>query len=257
MWLCARPRLRILERLRRPERGGGFDELGFAPDMTDPAVAAPVSSTTALEPPRAGTVPAYRPSLLKILIEIALIATGVFLGLAADQWRDREQHRDAARASLRRFRAEIVANRQAVAAVREYHMVTRASVRAYLAKDHKTRNVADVPIRGLQWVSFEHTAWDLSLATQSLSYLDEDVAFSLSRIYSAQQSYAELTRGMTQAMYLLPRQENFDAFAEAADAFFGDLVVMEPKLITMYDAVLPRIDRALGATGATPSGSAR
>lgn len=225
--------------------------------MTDPAVAASVSSTSAPGPSHASRAPVYRPPLLKILVEIALIATGVFLGLAADQWREREEHRDAARASLRRFRAEIVANRQAVAAVRDYHVVTLASVRAYLGKDHKARNVADVPIRGLQWVSFEHTAWDLSLATQSLSYLDEDVAFSLSRIYSAQQSYAELTRGMTQAMYLLPRQENFDAFAEAADAFFGDLVVMEPKLITMYDAVLPRIDRALGAPGATPSGAAR
>jgi len=227
--------------------------------MTDPAVAAPVGSTppTPAAPPHAGATPAYRPPLLKILVEIALIATGVFLGLAADQWREREQHRDAARASLRRFRAEIVANRQAVAAVREYHTLTRASVREYLAKDHETRNVADVPIRGLQWVSFEHTAWDLSLATQSLSYLDEDVAFSLSRIYSAQQSYAELTRGMTQAMYLLPRQENFDAFAEAVDAFFGDLVVMEPKLITMYDELLPRIDRALETRAETPSGAAR
>ena len=225
--------------------------------MTDPAVAAPVSTMSVPESSRASTTPSYRPPLLKILIEIALIATGVFLGLAADQWREREQHRDAARASLRRFRAEIVANRQAVAAVRDYHTVTLASVRSYLGKDHKTRNVADVRINGLQWVSFEHTAWDLALATQSLAYLDGDVAFSLSRIYSAQQSYAELTRGMTQAMYLLPRRENFDVFAEAADAFFGDLVVMEPKLITMYDELLPRIDRALGTPGATPVVSAR
>ena len=225
--------------------------------MTDPAVAAPVNTTSAQESSRASATASYRPPLLKILIEIALIATGVFLGLAADQWREREQHRDAARASLRRFRAEIVANRQAVAAVRDYHTVTLASVRSYLGKDHKTRNVADVRINGLQWVSFEHTAWDLALATQSLAYLDGDVAFSLSRIYSAQQSYAELTRGMTQAMYLLPRRENFDVFAEAADAFFGDLVLMEPKLITMYDELLPRIDRALGTPRATPEGAAR
>ena len=201
----------------------------------------------------AGWPASRRPALLRALGQIALIAVGVFLGLAADQWREREQHRDAARASLTRFRAEIVANRQAVGAVRDYHVATLASLRAYLGKDHKSRNVADVPIHGLQWVTFEHTAWDLALATQSLSYLDRDVAYSLSRIYSAQQSYADLTRGMTQAMYLLPRSENFDAFAEATETFLGDVTFMEPKLLVMYDEVLPRVDRALGtsATSAT------
>jgi hypothetical protein len=46
---------------------------------------------------------------------------------------------------------------------------------------------------------------------------------------------------------VLPRQDNFDAFAEAMEAFFGDLTVMEPKLLAMYDELLPRIDRMLGA----------
>ena len=137
--------------------------------------------------------------------------------------------------------------------MRDYHVVTLASVRAYLAKDHKTRNVADVKIEGLRWVTFEHTAWDLALATQSLAYIDGDVAFGLSRAYNVQQSYAELTRGMSQAMYLLPRSENFDAFAEAVDTFLGDLTYMEPRLLTMYDELLPRIDRALSPSGAAPT----
>ena len=202
--------------------------------------------------PAAGSPTSRRSALLHALGQIALIAVGVFLGLAADQWREREQHRDAARASLARFRTEIAANRQAVGAVRDYHVATLASVRAYLSKDHKSRNVADVKIRGLQWVTFEHTAWDLALATQSLSYLDSDVAYALSRIYSAQQSYADLTRGMTQAMYLLPRSENFDAFAEVVDVFFGDVTFMEPKLLAMYDEALPRIDKALNSSAKAP-----
>jgi hypothetical protein len=70
-----------------------------------------------------------------------------------------------------------------------------------------------VKISGLRWVTFEHTAWDLALATQSLAHLDGVVAYALSRVYSQQQSYADLTRGMTQAMYLIPRDENFDTFA--------------------------------------------
>lgn len=190
-----------------------------------------------------------RSALLHAFGQIALIAIGVFLGLAADQWREREQHREAALASLRRFRAEIAENRRAVSAVRDYHTVTLGSVRDYLGKDHKVRNVADVKINGLQWVTFEHTAWDLALATQSLTYIDSDLAYSLSRVYGVQQSYGDLTRGMTQAMYTLAPQENFDGFAQAVNTFLGDVTYMEPRLITMYDEVLPRIDRALGTSG--------
>jgi hypothetical protein len=223
--------------------------------MTTPAVDVPALQIPA-PPPHAIAPASHRPSLLKVVLEIALIASGVFLGLLADQWREREQHREAALASLRRFRTEIAANRQAVAGVRDYHVVTLASVRRYLGKDHKTRDVADVKLNGLQWVTFEHTAWDLALATQSLAYIDGDIAYALSRVYGVQQSYAELTRGMTEAMYLLPRQDNFDGLAEAANAFFGDLTFMEPRLLTMYDELLPRIDRALG-TAPAAGGMAR
>ena len=50
-----------------------------------------------------------------------LISTGVFLGLMGEQWRERSRHHEVAEASLRRFRDEILANRKAVAAVKDYH----------------------------------------------------------------------------------------------------------------------------------------
>lgn len=223
--------------------------------MTDPTVATPPAAPAPASQ-YASTSSSHGKPILRVVLEIALIAAGVFLGLLADQWRERQQHREAALASLRRFRAEIAANRQAVSGVRDYHAVTLASVRNYLGKEHRLRNVADVKLAGLQWVTFEHTAWDLALATQSLSYIESDLAYSLSRVYGVQQSYGDLTRGMTQAMYLLPRQDNFDAFAEAAEAFFGDVTFMEPKLLAMYDELLPRIDSALG-TSATSATRAR
>jgi hypothetical protein len=185
-------------------------------------------------------------TLLKILLEVVLIGTGVFLGLAGEQWRQDRQQRELAQTSLRRFRAEIETNRKAVIDVKEYHAGLLKSLRAYLGKDHKKRNTADVQIQGLQFVNFEHTAWDLALATQALTYIDSDLAFALSRIYNTQESYAERTRGMSQAMYLLPFRENFDAFAGAAEAYYGDTTYMNPALLGMYDEVLARIDGALG-----------
>jgi hypothetical protein len=180
------------------------------------------------------------------VLEIVLISTGVFLGLAGEQWRQDRQQRELAQESLGRFRTEIEANRKAVTAVKDYHSGLLKNLRAYLAKDHKARNTADVPIEGLRFVYFEHTAWDLAVATEALTYIDPDLAFALSRVYNAQESYSERTRGMSQAMYLLPFRENFDAFAGAAEAYYGDATYMNPALLQMYDDVLQGIDRALG-----------
>ena len=185
-------------------------------------------------------------SLLKIGLEVLLIGTGVFLGLMGEQWREHAQHRELAEASLRRFRAEIQTNRQAVAGVQDYHVVTKKSLDTYFAADAKTRPTVDVQITGLRPAYFEHTAWDLALVTQSLAHIDPQLAFALSRIYTAQQTYAELSRGVTQAMYLLNPTENLTGFLGAVAVYYGDLVFMEPKLLSMYDEVLPQIDRALG-----------
>lgn len=186
-----------------------------------------------------------RPAL-RLALEMVMIGLGVFLGLAGDQWRESAEHRQAARTALRQFRAEIVANRQAVTAVGEYRATTLAALRAYLAVPHNVRNTADVHLRGLQSIHFEETAWDLALATQSLNYMDPTIAADLSRVYGAQRRITELNGGMIRAMYLLPWREDFDGFANAAETYFADLVIMEPKLVAMYDDVLPRIDRVLG-----------
>ena len=185
-------------------------------------------------------------SMLAAALQIALIGAGVFLGLAGDEWRENARNRRQAAASLRGFRAEITNNRRAVQAVVDYHATVLTGLRAYLNADRKVRNTADVRIQGLRMVAFEHTAWDLALAMQSLAHIDQDLAFALSRVYNEQHRIAQLSRGMTQAMYLLPLREEFDAFAGAAETFFADMVVMEPALLALYDETLVRLDAALG-----------
>jgi len=190
-------------------------------------------------------------SLLKIGLEVLLIGTGVFLGLMGEQWRERAHHRELAESSLRRFREEIVANRKAVAAVKDYHTTTKKSLDAFFAADAKTRSAAPVRILGIQPASFEHTAWDLALMTQSLTFVDQSLAFGLSRIYTTQQGYEGLSRGILQAMYLLPpMSENPTPFFGALSVYYGDIVYYEPRLLELYDEILPQIDRALGESPA-------
>jgi hypothetical protein len=157
------------------------------------------------------------------------------------RWREASHTRELADESLRRFRAEILTNRKAVAAVKDYHATTLKSLQSYLAADPKMRSLETVQIKGVQPAFFEHTAWDLALATQSLAHIDPPVAFALSRIYGTQQTYAELTRGFVQAMYLRPLTESF----EGLSYYYGDLVFMEPALLRLYDEALPQIDREL------------
>jgi hypothetical protein len=190
------------------------------------------------------------PSLLKLALEVALIGTGVFLGLAGEQWRENARHRELAHDALRRFRAEIETNRQSVARVKDYHVVTQKGIKQFLAADAKTRPSVDVRVQGIQPVSFEHTAWDLALTTQSLAYIESDLAFALARIYSLQQGYGELSRGILQAMYIKPAAQDLAGFFQALETYYGDVVLMEPQLMKMYDEILPHLDRALGGAAA-------
>jgi len=184
-------------------------------------------------------------SLLKIVLEVILIGGGVFLGLAGEQWRENAHNRELAEMSLRRFRTEMQANRKAVAAVKDYHAVTLKALNAYFAANANARKALSVNIEGLLPAFFDHTAWDLALATQSLAYIDEELAFGLSRIYNAQNMYSGLTSGITQAMYLRTPTESEDGFMAAVQVYFSDLAGMEPKLLELYDELIPRLDRAL------------
>jgi hypothetical protein len=137
-----------------------------------------------------------------------------------------------------------------VVRVKDYHVEMQRRIREFLAADAKSRPSHDVNLRGIEPAGFEHTAWDLALTTQSLAYIDSDLAFALARIYNLQQGYAELSRGVLQAMYIKPASQDLEGFFQAVDTYYGDVVLMEPKLMRMYDEILPRLDRALGGAAA-------
>ena len=127
----------------------------------------------------------------------ALQASGLFKVRALT--RNPDKHRELAEASLRRLRVEIVANRATVADIKDYHVALKARLDQYLRQDPKKRDPNTVQVRGLRPAFFERTAWELALITQSLAYTDPQVAQALSRVYTLQEDYAEVTRSMMQA----------------------------------------------------------
>jgi hypothetical protein len=183
-------------------------------------------------------------SLLKIVLEVVLISTGVFLGLAGEQWRENAQHRELAAQALRRFQTEILANRKAVAAVKDYHAAKRKEMHAYFDADARQRKSMSLRLEGVQVAFVEHTAWDLALASAAMGYIDEDLAFKISHIYITQENLAELTRGVVQSMYINPPTAN-TTFLGAISVYYDDVVLVEPQLLAMYDEVVPQIGMAL------------
>lgn len=182
----------------------------------------------------------------KMLLEVVLIGLAVFIGIAADQWREDRQRGLDARATLVRLKTEMQNNQRAVAASKDYHVRIQGEIRRYLNVDAKQRKTVELKIdRGIWPVNFEHRAWDLALATQSLADIDQALAIEMSRVYDAQLSYTGLTTGLTNAMYLRPPTENADGFLHSVHVWLGDIVSMDPALLKEYDRVLPLIDAAL------------
>lgn len=175
-------------------------------------------------------------------MEVLLVALGVFLGLAADQWRDDRQQRAQTLETLRRFKVEIENNRAAVTNVKDYHVTTREALAKFFASTAGDR--PQVRIDGIRPAQLDRTAWELAISTQSLGDIDPSIAFALTRVYGLQQTYTALSTGLLQAMYLRP-DPNSSEFLQSLKVFYDDAIVYEPALLEAYGGVLPMIERAV------------
>ena len=192
--------------------------------------------------------PRFRmPRLPKLLLEVILISSGVFLGLAGEQWRESRHKNELAQVALRGLRSELETNRKEIAAHKNYHVTKRKDLEDFLKADPKQRLKTKVDIEGIQIVIFEHAAWDLSLANGSLANIDPALAASLAHAYNTQQFYERLSQGFTESLYLHPptSRENKESFYGALSIYYSDIVIDDAKLMAMYDDLIPKIDRQL------------
>lgn len=180
-----------------------------------------------------------------MMVQVVLISVGVFLGLAGEEWREDRENRQLADETLRRFRAEILVNRDEILKVKDYHVERLAELEAYFAADPAERDKVEVQFAGLRPPFLVNTAYEFALATGSLAYIEADLAFTLSQTYGFQQITNELGRTVAQAMYFQPPREAGATFFATVQIYYGDLRALEPELLAAYDELIPAIDRAL------------
>lgn len=227
-------------------------------DETPIGPAPSAAAVTPADPPLTTSPTHGRKSILRVALEVLLISVGVFLGLMGEQLRERVQHRDLAEVSLRRFRTELRTNRNNVAAVKDKHFALLRDLRSFLqtysAAGAAARTKLAWPDTGTHPAFLEYAAWELAVATQALVYIDSDLAFSLAHVYAAQRQLDDATRGVTQAMYATGDPIVF--LNNGLGTYYGDCTLLEPRLLSIYDRILPRLDRALGE-GTPAQGAAR
>src|SRR6266853_2477120 len=189
-------------------------------------------------------------SFFNLIFEVVLIAVGVFLALWANNWHEDREHRAQARAGLRNFAAEMEINRQAMQRNRAYHEAFARELREFLASKEpasEDRLNKSVHFEGMRPVIFEHTAWDLALATQAFSYLDPDLAFDISKVYTKQNAFEKLEDSFLAAAFTPASlsSDNIKGMATAMELYLIDVNQQEPAILQLYDKVIPEVKGAL------------
>lgn len=192
----------------------------------------------------------HRRSFPNLLIEVALITIGVFLALWANNWHEEREHRAQGQAALRNFAEEMEANRAATQRYRQYHETLARELHEFLADNQpadSNRYSKIVHFQGMQPVNFEHTAWDLALVTQALSYLKPDLAFAISKVYTQQNALQRLQDSFLAAAFTPASlsSENIKGLATAMELYLIDVNQQEPAMISSYDKIIPEVKRSL------------
>jgi hypothetical protein len=195
----------------------------------------------------------HQKSLLNIILEVVLISIGVFLALWANNWHEEREHRALAQSTLRNFADELRANQQAVQKERQYHEALARELREFRVSNEpptEERLQKNVHFKGVHPVTFEHTAWDLALATQALSYLKPDLAFDISKVYTDQTAFQTVENSFLASAYTPATfsSDNIKGLVAAMEYYLIDINQKEPAILQLYDKVIPEVDRALSTS---------
>jgi len=182
------------------------------------------------------------------------IAAGVYLGMQADAWKEERAHREAERAALANFRTELAANHDRLLSYAPIYKAYADSMRISQQRgDAMPRTIREVfrrlGWRGLNPVAFQHTAWDLALATQALSYVPPPLAFRVARIYSAQEHMENLQRDVSAALFNPTALDDARvySFLLTFSAYLEDSIIQSQLIGKLYAQTLPAIDSAVKA----------
>jgi hypothetical protein len=194
-------------------------------------------------------------SLINLVLEVVLITIGVFLALWANNWHENREHRAQARAALSNFAEEMEANRQATQRGRPYHETLARELDQFLRSKEPASEIRfnkEVHFEGVRPVIYEHTAWDLALATQALAYLKPGLAFEISKVYTQQSAFQTFENSFLASVFTPATMSSDDRKGLATVMAFDliDVNQQEPALLSRYEKVIPEVKHTLDGEAA-------
>ncbi len=194
----------------------------------------------------------HKPTSEKIksmIVEVASIVAGVLLALAANEWNENRVHKAKASEALYNITQEIQSNIKMMTFVHENNQKTitlltsQNDVEDITQTEEESQTTQFIP--GLQ---IQDTAWKTLLSTGVSQYVDYDVLYQLSSVYSLQDIYKSLgyqfiqNMMATNAMYLI--MGNPDNKIDDTDLYGTNmtlLVSIESGILASYNKAIDKL----------------
>jgi hypothetical protein len=192
-----------------------------------------------------------RKTILQMLMELTLVAMGVYLGIIASNWNDQRKDARKKREFIQVLVMEISANKQKLEQANQYRheMLNTSNVLLQqFSSDTLAANFWEVGgfkiipnWQGVNIPPLENSVYQSGLITNTLSGLDFTTLNEIAQVYSHQEEYKVWTRTL-----ITDRILNVDANSTTRDVLsriqpWADIISMETEWINRYETALSKL----------------
>ena len=142
----------------------------------------PAKQSVAAEPSRS-----WEAVLGKAVFEIAIVAVGVMLALAVDEWRERSEQKDLADEARAALRAEILSNHEAV--LSRLRRTAQLYIEIAAHPDQAGKYISE---RRNRTLFVNNAAWTMAVETGAVRWLTPAERTNFAEIYAGQQRTRDL-----------------------------------------------------------------
>jgi hypothetical protein len=197
-----------------------------------------------LHPHKPQLTEGHRLSIGRIVLEVTMIVFSILFALFLESLHERAKQKELAATALERIQAEIESNAEAI---RQRLPLHEQELAIFTARAQNPDTVVAVPdgiTLGLNPPLLYSTAFETASSTQALTHMDFDLALAVSKAYTSQRRMA-LIENNWMSVYLSPGAYEYkyrESFFSLQQGIFGSYVLLENKLLKIYEETLARID---------------
>jgi hypothetical protein len=183
----------------------------------------------------------WRRLLGPAVLEAVLLALGVALALAAEEWREGRANRQRAAGAVDAIAEEIATNRPAVMSAAAYHGGLLDSMRARAQTSAPAPGPAFFRRGFVAPAPLSSAAWQTASETGALEHLPHALVLRLSRTYAPQARYerqAEAVAGLVYSELYKSGVEGIASNHRNLGNLIGAFFYRERSLVTQYDSAL-------------------